>query len=189
VLVFAAMIGLAAFDVMSMFQAAFAAVFLLLGFRAISWNDARASLDTGVLLAIAAALGLGEALVVSGAADWLASLAIRLGGDNPWRTMALIYAATVVCTEIVTNNAAAAIMIPPALAAAHRLGVSYEPFVFSVMIGASASFITPIGYQTNLMVYGPGGYRFTDFVKMGLPISLTVGALALWLIPCIWPFR
>ena len=79
-------------------------------------------------------------------------------------------------------------MIPPALATAQRLGVSYEPFMFAVMVAASASFITPIGYQTNLMVYGPGGYRFTDYMKIGIPMSLTVGAMAIGLIPRIWPF-
>jgi di/tricarboxylate transporter len=154
----------------------------------LSWNDARASLDTGILLAIAAAVGLGEAMVASGAAEILAGYAVSLGGDNPRRALALIYIATVICTEVVTNNAAAAVMIPPALATAHRLGVSYEPFVFAVMVAASASFITPIGYQTNLMVYGPGGYRFTDYMKVGIPLSLAVGALAIGLIPRIWPF-
>jgi len=154
----------------------------------ISWNDARASLDTGVLLAIAAAIGLGEALIVSGAADALAAVAVKLSGDSPWQTLAILYGATVLCTEVVTNNAAAAIMIPPALAAAQRLGVNYEPFVFSIMIAASASFITPIGYQTNLMIYGPGGYRFTDFVRFGLPLSLIVGSLTIALAPVFWPF-
>jgi di/tricarboxylate transporter len=186
--IFIAMIALAACEVLTMFQASLAAAFLLIGLRVLAWNDARASLDTGILLAIAAAIGLGEAMAASGAAELLAGLAVRLGGDNPWRAMALIYAATVITTEVVTNNAAAAVMIPPALATAQRLGVSHEPFVFAVMVAASASFITPIGYQTNLMVYGPGGYRFTDYMKIGIPMSLTVAALAIGLIPRTWPF-
>jgi di/tricarboxylate transporter len=186
--IFIAMIALAACEALTMFQASLAAAFLLIGLRVISWNEARASLDTGILLAIAAAVGLGEAMVASGAAEVLAGYAVSLGGDNPWRAMALIYIATVICTEVVTNNAAAAVMVPPALATAHRLGVSYEPFIFAVMIAASASFITPIGYQTNLMVYGPGGYRFTDYMKVGIPMSLAAGALAIGLIPRIWPF-
>lgn len=186
--IFAAMVTLAASEALTMFQASLAAAFLLIGMRVLSWNDARASLNTGVLLAIAAAIGLGEAMISSGAADMLADLAVRFGGDSPWRALAIIYAVTVICTEVVTNNAAAAIMIPPALATARHLGVSYEPYMFAVMVAASASFITPIGYQTNLMVYGPGGYRFTDYLKIGLPMSLTVAVLAIGLIPRIWPF-
>ena len=186
--VFAGMIACVGFGLLSMFQAAFAAAFLLMGLRVLSWHEARSSLDTGVLLAIAAAIGLSEALMVTGAADAIASVAIRLGGDNPWLTLALIYVATTVCTEVVTNNAAAAIMLPPALSAAARLGVSYQPFVFSIMVAASASFITPIGYQTNLMVYGPGGYRFTDFIRFGLPLSLLVAALTIGFAPVLWPF-
>jgi len=186
--IFLAMIALAAFEILTMFQASLAAAFMLLGLRVLSWNDARASLDTGILLAIAAAVGLGQAMMASGAADLLAGLTMRLGGDNPWLALALIYAVTVVCTEAITNTAAAAIMLPPALATAHTLGVSHEPFMFAVMVAASASFITPIGYQTNLMVYGPGGYRFSDYLKLGLPMCLIVAALAVTLIPRIWPF-
>jgi di/tricarboxylate transporter len=186
--VFIAMIVCAATGILTMFQASLAAAFLLIGLRVLAWNDARTSLDTGILLSIAAAVGLGEAMTASGAADMLAGFAVSLGGDAPWLVLSFVYVATVLCTEVVTNNAAAAVMIPPALAAAHRLGVSHEPFMFAVMIAASASFITPIGYQTNLMVYGPGGYRFTDYMKIGLPISLAVGAIALGLIPRIWPF-
>ncbi|HET7358606.1 MAG TPA: SLC13 family permease, partial [Rhodanobacteraceae bacterium] len=90
--------------------------------------------------------------------------------------------------ELLTNNAAAILMFPIGLAASQQLGVNPMPFIIAVMVGASASFITPIGYQTNMMVYGPGGYRFMDYVRVGTPLSVVVGVVVLWLIPHVWPF-
>ena len=91
-------------------------------------------------------------------------------------------------TELITNNAAAALVFPVAVGAAADLGVSPMPFVFCIMIAASASFATPIGYQTNLMVYGPGGYRFSDYLRIGVPLNLVIGVVAVGLAPLIWPF-
>ncbi len=91
-------------------------------------------------------------------------------------------------TELVTNNAAAVISFPVVVAAAEHLGVSPMPFVVAVMFAASASFLTPIGYQTNLMVYGPGGYRVSDYLRVGAPLNLLSAVVALGLIPLIWPF-
>jgi len=102
--------------------------------------------------------------------------------------MILLYVATVVCTEVVTNNAAAVIMIPFALASSLELGVNPMTAVMAVTIGASASFMTPIGYQTNLMVYGPGGYRFSDYLRVGFPLSVVIGVVTLYLAPVIWPW-
>jgi di/tricarboxylate transporter len=107
---------------------------------------------------------------------------------TPWLALALVYAMTAVFTEVITNNAAAVLMFPIALALSEQLGVSFLPFAVAVMIAASASFITPLGYQTNLMVYGPGRYRFTDYVRIGTPLALLVGAVAIALIPQIWSF-
>jgi len=107
---------------------------------------------------------------------------------SPWLALALIYVMTVVFTEIITNNAAAVLMFPVALASSEQLGVNFLPFAIAVMFAASASFITPLGYQTNLMVYGPGRYRFTDYVKIGAPLSLLVGVTAVALIPMVWAF-
>jgi di/tricarboxylate transporter len=102
--------------------------------------------------------------------------------------LALVYVLTAAFTEMITNNAAAVLMFPIALAISERLGVSVLPFAIAVMFAASASFITPLGYQTNLMVYGPGRYRFTDYVRIGTPLSLLVGVVAVGLIPLVWGF-
>ena len=126
---------------------------------------ARKSIDWEVLLAIAASFALGTALEKPGAARDIAKSTTALAGGSPWISLALMYFVTLVVTELITNNAAAALMFPFAMATAQRLDVSYMPFVIAVMMAASAGFATPIGYQTNLMVYGPGGYRFSDYVK------------------------
>lgn len=100
----------------------------------------------------------------------------------------MVYALTALFTEMITNNAAAVLMFPIALAVSEQLGVSFIPFAIAVMFAASASFITPLGYQTNLMVYGPGRYRFTDYVRIGVPLSVLVGNVAVGLIPVVWGF-
>ena len=111
-----------------------------------------------------------------------------LAGADPFASLVLVYVMAVVFTELLTNNAAAILVFPIAMGVAQQLGVSPAPFVIALMIGASAGFMTPIGYQTNLMVYGPGGYRFGDYVRLGAPLSLVVGLVALWLIPRFFPF-
>ncbi len=186
--VLAAMATAAALGMVSMFAAALGATVALLGARVISWHDAAREIDGRVMLAIVAAIGLGTALEDTGAAHAIASGLVSMGGDSPWLTLGLVYGATAITTELVTNNAAAVLMVPIALSAAAGLGVSPMPFVAVVMIAASASFITPIGYQTNLMVYGPGGYRFLDFVRAGAPVSLAVAAVTIALAPYLFPF-
>jgi di/tricarboxylate transporter len=115
--------------------------------------------------------------------------AISLCGGNPWASLAAIYICTLVATELISNNTAAALMLPLALSAAKQLDVSFMPFVIAVMMGASAGFATPFGYQTNLMVYGPGGYKFMDYVKIGLPLDIIVGAITITLAPWAFPFK
>jgi len=151
-------------------------------------STARRAVDWQVLLTIAAALALGKALEKSGAAQEIASQITIVGLDDPWLALVAIYVITVVFTELITNNAAAALMFPIALATAHALNVHYMPFVIAVLFAASASFATPIGYQTNLMVMGPGGYRFTDYLRAGIPVSVLVGIISLILIPVFWHF-
>jgi len=151
-------------------------------------EDARNSIDYKVLLVIACAYGLGTAVQKVGLADIIAGQALLIADGNPLVMLALIYIATALLTESITNNAAAIIMFPIALSASQAMGVNTAPFAIAVMIGASASFITPIGYQTNLMVFGPGGYRFSDYVKLGLPLSLLVAGITLWIIPQVWSF-
>jgi di/tricarboxylate transporter len=151
-------------------------------------TDARQSVDWRVLIVIAASFGLGRAMQLSGAAGALAPALIGLAGDSPWLTLALVYAATMLFTEVLSNTAAATLVFPIALAAATTLHVSPVPFAMAIMIAASCGFATPIGYQTNLMVYGPGGYRFSDYVRIGAPLNLLIGAVAVALTPLLWPF-
>jgi di/tricarboxylate transporter len=128
-------------------------------------------------------------LLNSGAVHAVAHGSVAVLG--PWGTYAVLAGTavlTMLFTEVVTNTAAAALMFPLAVATALDLGVDPRPFVLVVALIASASFLTPIGYQTNLMVYGPGGYRFTDFGRMGLPLSLLLLIVATFLAPVVWPF-
>ncbi len=185
--ILAAMVVAAAAGI-NMLSAALVAAFLMVATGCCSLSDARNSLEWPVLIAIGAALGLGRAMEVSGAAHSLAAAILSLAGQQAWLTLAAFYVASAVLTEILTNNAVAALMFPVALASAEQLGVSPLPFVMALMIAASAGFATPIGYQTNLMVYGPGGYRFGDYLRLGIPLDVVVGFTTVFLVPLIWPF-
>ncbi|MGV2828915.1 SLC13 family permease [Myxosarcina sp. GI1(2024)] len=182
------MVVLAATGWMSMLKAAVlaAAVMLLAG----CCSPARAleNIEWSVLLIIAAALSIGTALESTGAAGAIASTVIGFSGDNPWLALTVVYGITSLFTELITNNAAAALVFPIALALSQNLGVEFMPFAIAIMIGASASFATPIGYQTNLMVYGPGGYKFTDFMRVGIPLNILFWIVTVTLTPLIYPF-
>jgi di/tricarboxylate transporter len=171
-----------------MLLSAMIAATLMLVTRCVSVERARKSIDWEVLLAIAASFALGTALDKSGAAGMIAESTRSLSAGNPWIALGLIYFVTLVVTELITNNAAAALMFPFALKTAQMLDVSYLPFVIAVMMAASAGFATPIGYQTNLMVYGPGGYRFSDYLKVGVPLDLLILAITVALAPLAYPF-
>ncbi len=169
--------------------AAFLVAGAMIVFGCISVAEARASLDLQTLFAIAGAIALGQALLSSGAVHVIAHTAVStLGAWGPYAVLAGIAVLTMIFTEVVTNTAAAALMFPLGVATALDLGVDPRPFVMVIALIASASFLTPIGYQTNLMVYGPGGYRFTDFARVGLPLSLLVLVVATLLAPVVWPF-
>src|SRR5690606_30183862 len=129
--------------------------------------------------------GLAAALEKTGVAQRFAEYFVSLGQGNPWITLAIIYAVTLIVTELITNNSAAALMFPLAIATANNLNVNYLPFVVAVMMAASAGFATPIGYQTNLMVYGPGGYRFSDYVKIGVPLDILIGIVTVAIAPFV----
>ncbi len=173
---------------MSMLNAALVAAGLMLLLRCCSANQARRSIEWNVLLVIAAALGLGEALDKTGAAELIAGMLLSLVQEQPWAALAMVYLVTTFFTEIITNNGAAALVFPIAMNTAERLEVNPLPFIVCIMIAASASFATPIGYQTNLMVYGPGGYRFGDYLRIGIPLNLAMGVVAVGLAPMIWSF-
>ena len=178
----------AGFEWVPLFEASFIAAGLMVLTRCITMQIATRSVDYAMIAGIAASFALGSALTASGAAKLLGDHLIDIAVGNPMLALALVYGITVVVTEIITNNAAGVLMFPIAIAVAEFAQVNYLPFVIAVMVAASAGFITPIGYQTNLMVYGPGGYHFRDFVRLGVPLSLITGAISLWLIPQIWPF-
>ncbi len=172
----------------SMLQGALVAAGLMLATRCISGGAARAAVDWQVLIAIAASFGLGFALEKTGAAQFIAENLIALAQGGPWGTLAVVYLVTMLFTELITNNAAAVLMFPIALSTSESLGVSFMPFAIAIMMAASASFSTPIGYQCNLMVYGPGGYRFTDYFRVGIPLNLLMAAVTLAIVPFVWRF-
>ncbi len=186
--ILAGVVLLATLGVMSMMNAAMLGAALVLFTGCCSVGAAKRGLDTQVLLTIAASFGLGAALETSGAASTLASGVLGLSGGSPWLLLVAVYVLVTLFTSVVTNNAAAVITFPIVMASAETLGVSPMPFVVAVMFAASACFLTPIGYQTNLMVLGPGGYRFADFLRLGGPLNLITGVVVLGLIPWFWPF-
>ncbi len=153
-----------------------AGIFMLT--KIISYHDARNAVDLHVLLVIVAALGIGKAIANSGIADIMAGYLINwLAGYGVLAIIAGLYFITSFYTEIITNNAAAAIIFPFAFATAIKMDIPPQPLMITLAIAASSSFATPVGYQTNMMVYGPGGYKYTDFLRTGLVINLLVGEL------------
>ena len=187
-LILFAMAALAATGVLSILNAAMLGAGAMLIAGCCTGTEARRAVDWPLLMVIGASLGMGAALRQSGAAEVVATGLIGLAGGHPWLVLLAVFAVTSLLTELITNNAAAVLVFPIALSAADRLGVNPLPFVVCLMIAASASFSTPIGYQTNLMVYGPGGYRFSDYLRFGLPLNLLVMAVTVTLAPWVWPF-
>ncbi len=160
---------------------------LMLLTRCCTGPEARSSVDWQVLVVIASGFALGRALEVTGAADVIAAQMIAIAGGNPWVTLAMVYLTTMMFTELITNNAAAALIFPIAVGAAGKLGADPLPFAISIMMAASACFSTPIGYQTNLMVMSPGGYKFSDYLRVGIPLNLLMAVTTIALVPIIWP--
>jgi di/tricarboxylate transporter len=156
--------------------------------RCCTSTQARESIDWSVLIVIGASLGIGEAISLSGAAKYLSQQSVSLCGSNAWLQLAVIYFLTMVLTELVTNNAAAVLMFPLALEVSRTLGVSHVPFMIAIMVAASMGFATPFGYQTNLMVYGPGGYKFRDYLAVGIPLDLVMMAITVSLTPFVFKF-
>jgi len=168
---------------------AMAVALLMVVTRCLRIADARAAIDLQLLLTIAGALAMGRALTVSGAADAVAGGMVQLvGSGNPWTLLIVLYLLTMIFTELITNNAVAAMVFPLAVAVAADSGHHPRPFIIAIALASSLAFITPIGYQTNLMVMGPGGYRPRDYLRSGIPISLSVALTAMVLIPRFWPF-
>jgi len=173
----------------SLLHAALPAALLMLWTGCCSLDSARRNVNWSVLVVIAAAIGLGRAVEVSGLAALGAGLFTGPQASlSPLAALALMYLVTMLATELLSNSAAAVLMFPVAMATARSLGVDCMPFVVAITIAASCGFATPLGYQTHMMVYGPGGYRFADFLRMGLPLNLLVGTTTLLIAPLVWPF-
>jgi di/tricarboxylate transporter len=151
--------------------------------------EARRSIDLTVFITIAASFALGTALQKTGAAEFVAAHALGYAGTDPLLLLIMTYLFVSLLTELITNNAAAMLTLPIVLATTTSLGLNAEPYVIAVMIAASASFATPLGYQTNLMVYGPGSYRFTDFLRVGVPMNVIAAVVTVLAIALQWPLR
>ena len=189
VAIMAGVIGASAAGLLPIVASAILGCVLLVVLHCLKPEQAYEGIDWRVIMLLAGVLPLGIALEKSGGAQWLADGAMNLiGAHNPVVTLAIIYGLTSVMTELMSNNAAAVLIAPIAIAAAEAMGVDSKPFLVAVAFAASTSFSTPIGYQTNTMVYTAGGYRFADFLRMGVPLNLVFFAMAVVLIPRYFPF-
>ncbi|WP_323751308.1 SLC13 family permease [Marinobacter sp.] len=180
------LVGLAAGGVMTMLNAALVGALLMVAAGCCSVGQAQKAVDVPVVLTIASSFALGGALEQTGAAAYLADAVFGLSQGNSLLALILVYLVVSVLTEVITNNAAAVLIVPVVLSLTQAMGVADEPFIIAVMMAASASFATPLGYQTNMMVFGPGGYRFVDFLRVGLPMNIFVGIVAVTVIALIY---
>ncbi len=189
IVIFGAMVAAATTGWLDIMAAALTAAFLMIIAGCLPLRDAYRSLEARVLLIIVGTFALSTALQKTGASMLYAQafLDIFKPAGPVWILAAVIFL-TSISTQILSNNATAILILPIAIATAKGLGVDPKPFIIAVCFGASACFATPIGYQTNLMVYSPGGYRFGDYLKLGIPLNLIVLVMGTWLVPFIWPF-
>ncbi len=185
-LVLAGLIAAVTTRVVPLAPASVAAAVVMVATRCVDLHTARRSIDLEVLLVIGAAFGIGAALTHTGGASALAQPLLHLAEGSPLGLLAAIYAITAILSSFISNNAAAVLVFPLAYSAALRVGEPFLPYAFAIAMAASASFATPIGYQTNLMVYGAGGYRFLDFVRFGLPLNIIAGAVSILVINGLW---
>lgn len=183
-----AVVVLAALDIVPIVIGALVAAGAVVLLGLLTPAQARRSVDIEVIVVIAAAFGLAAAMDSSGLAGDIANAVTGAFGSWGDRGILLgLVLATMILTEMITNNAAALLMFPIAIAVAAQTALNPFGVAIAVAVAASASFLTPIGYQTNTMVYGPGGYRFTDYWRLGLPLTALVAAMTVWLTPIIWP--
>jgi len=185
-------ITLAAFGIMPIVKSAMLGVVVLLTLRIITPQESYQSINWQVIILISALIPVGIVIQKTGTAEWLGGFIASVTSSAPkdWQPkvlLGLIYLITVVLTEVSSNAATAIIMTPIALAVTQQMGFDPRAFVFAVAFAASASFITPVGYQTNLMVYGPGGYKFGDYIRVGLPLALIFWITAIFILPVLWP--
>jgi di/tricarboxylate transporter len=187
--ILAAVVIASALNLLSITSAALIGAVLVILTGCLDIRSAYKAIEWDVLFLIYGMLGLGFAMQKTGGAEWIAMGVVgAMDSFGPLAILAAVYLLSSVLTEFVTNNAVAILLTPIAISIAGSLGVDPRPFLVAIMFGASASFITPIGYQTNTYVYGAGGYRFGDFLKIGIPLNLMLWGVAVLLIPIIWPF-
>jgi di/tricarboxylate transporter len=184
-----AVVAASAAGLLPVLQASLIGAVALVATRVLSAWEARASIELDVILVIAGSFGVGAAIEASGLASLLGHQIVEaFRSAGPLGVLLAVTLATLLLTELITNNAAAVLMFPIAMSSAAVIGASPRPFAIALAVAASASFLTPIGYQTNTMVYGPGGYRFTDYFRLGLPLTLVVIVMILFFVPIFWPF-
>jgi len=182
-------IGLAAFNVVPILVAALIGSVGMVLTRCLTIEEAYQAIDWRVIFLLGGILPLGLALEQSGGAAWLVERVLSpLVGAGPLIVLAVLYILTALLTETMSNNAAAVLLAPIAFSLATAMGVDPRPFLIAITFAASTSFATPVGYQTNTMIYAPGGYRFTDYIRIGGPLNLIFWGLAVLLIPLLWPF-
>lgn len=188
--VMAAVAGVAALGLLPILVAALAGVAAMVLFGCLTMQEAYESVDWQVIFLLAGVIPLGLALERTGAARLLADGTVAtLGGFGPVAVLSVFYLLTSFLTELMSNNATAVLLTPVAAATAQSLGVDPRPFLVVIAFAASASFMTPLGYQTNLLVFGPGGYRYTDYARVGAPLNVLLWVLSTLLIPVMWPLR
>ena len=187
--ILAVVVGLAAFDVMPILVAAVLGCVALVMTRILRPEDLYRSINWQVIFLLAGVLPLGIAMHRSGVAGWLAEQAVKLVGDlGPVAVLAAFYLLTAILTETMSNAAAAVLLAPIAISTAEQIGVDPRPLLMAITFAASTGFSTPVGYQTNTMIYNPGGYRYTDFLRAGVPLNIIFWILAVLFIPRLWAF-
>ena len=187
--IFLGMIAATTSGLASIMVCALTAVFLMILTGCLQLRDAYRALEGNVLVLIAGAIALGTAMEKTGTAKYYANGFLSLfQGADPQVVLAGIILLTSISTQMLSNNATGVLLVPIAISTAVTLGVNPKPFIIAVCLGASACFATPIGYQTNLLVYGPGGYRFSDYLKLGIPLNILVVLIGAVSIPVYWPF-
>jgi di/tricarboxylate transporter len=191
----ASVITVSAFELLPIEIAAIAGCVLLMVAGAIKPREAYASVDWPLMFLIYTTIALGTAMESTGAANYIAQNLVSVAADwfseawKPIAMLAIIYIMTVIITEVLSNNATVVLMMPIALGIALQLGLDPRPFAIAIILGSSAGFATPIGYQTNTFVYSAGGYRFSDFFRIGLPLNLLYLIGAVVIIPWVWPLK
>ena len=188
--IFVGIIIAASFDVLSILEASILGTALMLLTRCIRSREIYSNLHWQTIVMLGCLIPLGTAMETTGTARFMAEYLVEeLHGFGPTAVLSGLYLVTTVLTSLMSNNATGVLMLPIAISLGEALGTRLEPFVFCVMFAASASFMTPMGYQTNTFVFGPGGYKFSDFLRVGAPLNLLFWILATLFIPLFWPFH